>query len=86
MDETALIAFGMLLEETAREKLGKTGDLAFTEAAEEEEERALDGKGMGDEEEKEQTRSTSRAEKDQDAERSHSWSPTDESARSINSE
>lgn len=43
MDETALIAFGILMEETAREVLGDTGDLAFTEAADEEEERALAG-------------------------------------------
>lgn len=41
MDETALIALGILIEETAREVLGETGDLAFTEAADEEEERAL---------------------------------------------
>jgi hypothetical protein len=41
MDETALIAFGILIEETAREVLGDTGDLAFTEAADEEEERVL---------------------------------------------
>jgi hypothetical protein len=86
MDETALIAFGMLLEETAREKLGKTGDLAFTEAADEEEERALDGKERGDEEEKEQARSVSRAERDQEAERSRSRSPSDDSAQSIDSE
>ncbi|CBX90269.1 hypothetical protein IAQ61_001759 [Plenodomus lingam] len=33
MDETALIALGILLEETAREVLGSTGDLAFTEPA-----------------------------------------------------
>ncbi|KAI8935968.1 hypothetical protein NX059_007472 [Plenodomus lindquistii] len=32
MDETSLIACGILLEETARELLGSTGDLAFTEA------------------------------------------------------
>ncbi|KAH9860496.1 hypothetical protein J1614_011827 [Plenodomus biglobosus] len=37
MDETALIACGILLEETAREVLGDTGDLAFTEPAEMEE-------------------------------------------------
>jgi hypothetical protein len=43
MDETALIAFGILLEEMAKEKLSMTGDLAFTEAAEEEEEEALAG-------------------------------------------
>jgi hypothetical protein len=44
MNETALIAIGILMEETAREVLGKTGDLAFTEAADEEEERALSDK------------------------------------------
>lgn len=37
MDETALIALGILVEETAREILGETGDLVFTEAADEEE-------------------------------------------------
>ncbi|KAG9247380.1 hypothetical protein BJ878DRAFT_191246 [Calycina marina] len=31
MDETALLAFGILLEESSREILGKTGDLVFTE-------------------------------------------------------
>lgn len=30
-DETALLAFGVLLEEAARESLGQTGDLVFTE-------------------------------------------------------
>lgn len=52
MDATALIAFGILMEETVRETLGETGDLAFTEAADEEEERALAGGvevGMEDE-------------------------------------
>ncbi|KAF3049451.1 hypothetical protein E8E11_008284 [Didymella keratinophila] len=39
MDETALIAFGILMEETAREILGETGDFAFVEAADEEEEK-----------------------------------------------
>jgi hypothetical protein len=34
MDETALIAFGILLEEAARDVLGRRGDLIFTEAAE----------------------------------------------------
>ena len=38
MDETALIALGILMEETAREALGATGDFAFLEAADEEEE------------------------------------------------
>jgi len=31
MDETALVAFGILLEEASRETLGQTGDLVFTE-------------------------------------------------------
>ncbi|KAF3760801.1 hypothetical protein M406DRAFT_242766, partial [Cryphonectria parasitica EP155] len=31
MDETALLAFGILLEEAARDSLGKSGDLVFTE-------------------------------------------------------
>lgn len=31
MDDTALLAFGILLEEAARESLGKDGDLVFTE-------------------------------------------------------
>ncbi|KAF2109128.1 hypothetical protein BDV96DRAFT_462900, partial [Lophiotrema nucula] len=32
MDETTLIALGILVEETAREILGETGDLALLEA------------------------------------------------------
>jgi len=43
MDETALIAFGILLEEMAMERLSMTGDLAFTEATEEAEEEVLAG-------------------------------------------
>jgi hypothetical protein len=34
MDETALIAMGILMEELARETLGQTGDLVFTEGEE----------------------------------------------------
>ncbi|KAK7754856.1 hypothetical protein SLS62_003170 [Diatrype stigma] len=34
MDETALLAFGILLEEAGREILGKRGDLVFTEGVE----------------------------------------------------
>lgn len=49
MDETALIAFGILVEETAREVLGETGDFAFVEAADDNEERIL-GQGSEDEE------------------------------------
>ncbi|KAB2101115.1 hypothetical protein AA0113_g3650 [Alternaria arborescens] len=41
MDESALIALSILMEETARGALGETGDLAFTEAAEEDEEQVL---------------------------------------------
>jgi len=33
MDDTALLAFGILLEEAGREVLGRRGDLVFTEAA-----------------------------------------------------
>ncbi|KAK0385018.1 hypothetical protein NLU13_7496 [Sarocladium strictum] len=33
MDETALLAFGILLEEAGREVLGRRGDLVFTEEA-----------------------------------------------------
>ncbi|OJJ46873.1 hypothetical protein ASPZODRAFT_65401 [Penicilliopsis zonata CBS 506.65] len=43
MDETALIATGILLEELAKESLGKTGDLVLVEGEEEEEEDASDG-------------------------------------------
>ncbi|RYP59206.1 hypothetical protein DL769_008640 [Monosporascus sp. CRB-8-3] len=39
MDETALLAFGILLEEAGREVLGKRGDLVFTEGVE------VDGNG-----------------------------------------
>lgn len=31
MDETAMLAFGILLEEASAEALGKTGDLAYVE-------------------------------------------------------
>ncbi|KAG9196505.1 hypothetical protein G6011_01626 [Alternaria panax] len=41
MDETALIALSILMEETARGMLGETGDLAFTEAADEDETQVL---------------------------------------------
>jgi hypothetical protein len=60
MDETALIAFGILLEETVREVLGETGDLAFTEAADEQEERALASEAGedGHEEQEQEQRST----------------------------
>lgn len=41
MDETALIALGILLEETVKETLGETGDLALLEAARTDEEEAF---------------------------------------------
>lgn len=44
MDETALIALGILMEETAREVLGETGDFAFVEAARGDEEQAFGAK------------------------------------------
>lgn len=48
MDETALLAFGILLEEAGRGTLGKTGDLAFvdTEGQEEDDVRELVGDGI----------------------------------------
>lgn len=42
LDETALLAFGILLEEAARESLGRNGDLVFTEGVED------DADGDGD--------------------------------------
>ena len=47
MDETALLAFGILLEEASREAMGKRGDLVLTEPLRDSEpthadERALD--------------------------------------------
>ncbi|KAI0431684.1 hypothetical protein F5Y09DRAFT_181947 [Xylaria sp. FL1042] len=41
MDETALLAFGILLEEASREALGRKGDLVFTEGVAVKERRAL---------------------------------------------
>lgn len=61
MDETALIAFGILMEEMANEVLGETGDLAFTEAAVVEEERALGYEDQADEQEKRAQRSATAA-------------------------
>lgn len=40
MDETALIAFGILMEESVKEVIGDSGDLALTEAARSDEENA----------------------------------------------
>jgi hypothetical protein len=41
MDETALIALGILIEETTKGELGETGDLALVEAVRSDEEDAL---------------------------------------------
>ena len=41
MDETALVAWGVLLEEAVKETLGETGDLALVEAARSEEDEAF---------------------------------------------
>lgn len=55
MDETALLAFGILLEEASREALGRGGDLVFTEGVgtegrgEPQSEDGDDGGGGGDE-------------------------------------
>lgn len=50
MDETALLALGVLLEEAVKETLGKTGDLALVEAVSSEEDEAGAGEdgGAGD--------------------------------------
>jgi hypothetical protein len=61
MDETALIAFGILMEEMANEVLGETGDLAFTEAAVEGEEQELGHEDQADEQEKSAQRSATAA-------------------------
>lgn len=42
MDETALLAFGILLEEAARDSLGRDGDLVFTEGVNDDDDDALD--------------------------------------------
>lgn len=41
MDETALLAMGILLEESIRDVLGRTGDLVFTEGREEDSESGI---------------------------------------------
>jgi len=79
LDETALIAFGILLEETAKEVLGETGDLAFTEAADEEEEPALSGQNE-DGSQDEQT-SAAKAMQEEERGRSDPWSSSDDGSR-----
>lgn len=74
MDETALIAFGILIEETAKELLGETGDFAFTEAAEEEEDEDLGSSDEDGENVKKPVAETAR-------ERSASWSSSSDGSR-----
>jgi hypothetical protein len=76
MDETALIALGILMEEMAREVLGETGDLAFTEAAdeEEEEERALASEDEVDERSARARRAAVTAAEQEEEDRSESLS------------
>jgi hypothetical protein len=83
MDETALIAFGILMEETAREVLGDTGDLALTEAADEEEERVLAAEEEEEEEEEEEDDGQEEDEKavmDEERDRSHVSISSDDSS------
>lgn len=45
MDETALLAFGILIEEAGKEVLGRQGDMVFTEAAQSDNDDEVDGMG-----------------------------------------
>lgn len=58
LDETALLALGILLEEMAGHVLGDTGDLAFVEGEEIEGQEDVEGpeKGQGSQDENKQTR------------------------------
>jgi hypothetical protein len=56
MDETALLAMGILLEEAAREALGKSGDLVFTEGVDDSQTDQLGDEGKGEEPESETKR------------------------------
>ncbi|KFA64968.1 hypothetical protein S40285_03847 [Stachybotrys chlorohalonatus IBT 40285] len=48
MDETALIAFGILLEEAGKEVLGRRGDLVFTEPAVKQDSSSEDEESLSD--------------------------------------
>lgn len=79
MDETALIAFGILMEEMARKLLGETGDLAFTEAATEEKEQILtERQGNADGEDSAHFRSKVRTVREQ---RAGSWSSSSDDSQ-----
>jgi hypothetical protein len=78
MDETALIAMGILLEETAREALGDTGDFAFLEAADEEETDASSSDDSGTEDEQAVDTNLQSTEEGRGVDRS---SPSDDGSR-----
>ncbi|EFX02903.1 hypothetical protein CMQ_2832 [Grosmannia clavigera kw1407] len=61
MDETALIAFGILLEEAGRHILGARGDLVFTEADDEDDDESEETEGGGEGEEAESVHTTGRS-------------------------
>jgi hypothetical protein len=80
LDETALIALCILMEETARGAMGDTGDLAFTEAAEESEHDILTSlkeakRGGGKEQ---PTAGKEKQPEENEAEKSVRWSSSDE--------
>jgi hypothetical protein len=81
MDETAIIALGVLLEETAKEMLGETGDLAFTEAADEEEERMLGMEEQEDDQEEARQSAEKRARGDEQRGRSDPSSSSDDDSQ-----
>ncbi|KAF2832206.1 hypothetical protein CC86DRAFT_87407 [Ophiobolus disseminans] len=81
MDETALIAFGILLEETAKEVLGETGDLAFTEAAGEEEEEHALASPDGDDGKQQEQESAAKAAEEEKRGRSEPWSSSDDDSQ-----
>lgn len=65
MDETALLALAILLEEAAKETLGATGDLAFVEGEEEDDGESLRGSSSQDPRTKAEVRSSGRGEESQ---------------------
>ncbi|KAH8731398.1 hypothetical protein GQ44DRAFT_698687 [Phaeosphaeriaceae sp. PMI808] len=78
MDETALIAFGILMEETARDILGETGDFAFIEAAYDAEEDLLASEDVQDEQNTHSGRSDVT---DEANDKPNSWSSLGEMSR-----
>ena len=68
MDETALLALGILLEEAAKETLGATGDLAFIEGEEKDDGERLGGSSEQDLEAKVMGKSSGRGKKSKDSE------------------